>query len=68
MSAVDFGKKPERLKEGELINQIMSSSENAVPATETNNLRDNDWKRIPGENILPSHFVNFVHLTAHHHV
>lgn len=58
----------ERLKEGESINQIMSSSENAVPAMETNNLRDDDWKRIQGENILPSHFVNFVHLTAHRRV
>lgn len=33
---MDFGKKNlECLKEAELINQIMSSSENVVPATDT---------------------------------
>lgn len=65
---MDFGKNLEHLKEVELINQIMSSSENVVPATDTNNLRDDDWKTIHRENILPYHFLNFVRLTAHHSV
>lgn len=54
----------EHLEEAELINRPMSSSENAAPAADTNNLWGGDWRRIH-RGFSPL-ILLVVCLTAHH--